>query len=47
MKGLAVGIATVAGGFAVANAFASGAVVAVATALIAFLSIKFLIKCLR
>ena len=45
-QGVAVGCAVVAGGFAVVNAFASGAVVAVATACVALIAIKLLVRCL-
>lgn len=46
-KGLGVGLAVVAGGFAVANAFASGVVVTLVTAVVAFIGIRMVIRCLR
>ncbi|KAI9565826.1 hypothetical protein GHT06_009621 [Daphnia sinensis] len=47
MSGIGVGFAVVAGGVAVVNAFASGALVTVATAVIAYIGIRFVIRCLR
>ncbi len=45
--GIGVGFAVVAGGIAVANAFASGAVVTLVTAVVAFIGIRLVIRCLR
>ena len=45
--GIGVGFAVVAGGVAVVNAFASGALVTVATAVLAYIGIRFVIRCLR
>ena len=45
--GIGVGFAVVAGGLAVVNAFASGAVVTLVTAVIAFIGIRLVIRCLR
>lgn len=45
--GIGVGFAVVAGGVAVVNAFASGALVTVATAVIAYIGIRYVIRCLR
>nr|CAH0107463.1 unnamed protein product [Daphnia galeata] len=47
MSGIGVGFAVVAGGVAVVNAFASGALVTVATAVLAYIGIRFVIRCLR
>ncbi len=47
ITGIGVGFAVVAGGVAVVNAFASGALVTVATAVLAYVGIRFVIRCLR
>jgi len=45
-SGVGVGFAVVAGGFAVVNAWACGAIAAVATAVVAFIAVKMLVRCL-
>jgi hypothetical protein len=47
ITGIGVAFAVVAGGVAVVNAFASGALVTVATAVLAYIGIRYVIRCLR